>query len=161
MVRVAAPGPVTVGWSGHQAQTVTGWRRGVMITSPHGEGRTTKREGYIMADRNLLVVFTKPVEGMEDEYHRWYDTQHLYDVVQVPGVVSAQRYQMAHPGPEGGLATDRYVAIYEIDGPPDAVMDTISARFSTDAMPGSDALDLAATEMAVWAPRGPKLHAAG
>jgi len=108
-----------------------------------------------MAEHTVFVVFTKPVEGMEDEFNNWYDNQHIHDVVKVPGVVSAQRYEMVHPGPGGGEMTNRYLAIYQIDGPPEAAMDVMMARFLTEDMPGTDALDLEATEMAVWAPRGP------
>jgi len=126
-----------------------------------GDSTNYERRGekVVMADRTLFLVFTKPVEGKEDEFNHWYDTQHLHDVVKVPGVVSAQRYEVAHPGPGGGEATNRYLAIYEIDGPPGAAMDAMMARFLTEAMPGSDALDLAGTEMAVWAPRGPMVKA--
>jgi len=82
-----------------------------------------------VAERTLFLVFTKPVPGMEDEYNHWYDNQHVHDVVRVPGVVSAQRYEVAHPGPGGGETTDRYLAIYEIEGSPGA---TLSAGWLTD-----------------------------
>jgi hypothetical protein len=112
-----------------------------------------------MTDRTLFVVFTKPVEGLEDEYNKWYDEVHIHDVVKVPGVVSAQRYDLAHPGPGGEQPTHRYMAIYEIEGDPANAMEEMMARFLTDNMPGSDALDLSETAMAVWAPRGPRVEA--
>jgi hypothetical protein len=112
-----------------------------------------------MTHRALFLVFTKPVDGMEDEYNRWYDEVHIHDVVKVPGVVSAQRYEVAHPGPAGGEPTHRYLAVYELEGKPEDAMDEMMARFLTEKMPGSDALDLLSSDMAVWAPRGPRIEA--
>ena len=111
-----------------------------------------------MSDRTLFVVFTKPVDGMEDEYNKWYDEVHVHDVVKVPGVESAQRYDLAHPGSGDGEPAHRYLAVYEIEGDPAAAMNEMMARFQTDQMPISDALDLPAASMAVWAPRGPRIE---
>jgi hypothetical protein len=69
-------------------------------------------------EKHLLLVFTHPVEGREDEFNRWYDEQHLRDVVGLPGIVSGQRFAFqeasrnsARAGPEFG-----YLAIYEVPG---------------------------------------------
>ena len=61
------------------------------------------------------LVFTNPAAGREDEFNRWYDTQHAPDVVSIPGFVSAQRYvrsdaQMRPDAPE----SPRYLVVYEI-----------------------------------------------
>jgi len=111
-----------------------------------------------MTQPMIFAVFTAPVEGQEDEYNRWYDEQHLSDVLRVPGVVAAQRYDLAHPGPGGAEPAHRYLAIYEIEGDPEVAVNGMMSRFLTDEMPGSDALDLAKTAMAVWKPRGPRLE---
>jgi hypothetical protein len=111
-----------------------------------------------MTERGLFIVFTKPTDGMEDEYNKWYDEQHVHDVARIPGVVSAQRYEVAHPGPGGGEPTHKYMAIYEIEGDPAGPIEQMMTRFTTEEMPGSDALDLAGTAMAVWAPRGPRVE---
>jgi hypothetical protein len=113
----------------------------------------------VLSDRTLFLVFTKPVDGMEDEYNKWYDDVHVHDVARVPGVVSAQRYDLAHPGPGGGEPAHRHLAIYELEGDPAIAMDAMMSRFLTEEMPGSDALDLGRTAMAVWRPRGSRVEA--
>lgn len=105
-----------------------------------------------MSDPQLFLVFTNPTEGREDEYNQWYDEVHVPDVVAVPGVKSAQRYQLAPSGSEGGDTppTHRYLAVYEIDGDPAKVLAEFSRRVETGEMPLSDTLDLAGVSMAVW-----------
>src|ERR1700704_107863 len=44
------------------------------------------------AETYYYLVFSNPVAGREDEYNKWYDTQHAQDVVAVPGFVTAQRF---------------------------------------------------------------------
>jgi hypothetical protein len=53
-----------------------------------------------------LLVYTSPVAGGEQEYHRWYDEVHLAEVLSVPGFVSARRYAADEPS--------RFVALYTI-----------------------------------------------
>jgi hypothetical protein len=90
--------------------------------------------------RIAYLVFTQPVAGQDAEFNRWYDEQHLGDLLRVPGVVGARRFRLASdqagaPGP--------YLAIYEIES--DDVQRTlaeIEARAGTTAMPLTDALDM-------------------
>ncbi len=41
----------------------------------------------------LTLVFNEPMPGQDVEYNRWYNEEHLPDVVAVPGFVSAQRFR--------------------------------------------------------------------
>lgn len=40
-----------------------------------------------------VLVFNDPVAGQEDEFNRWYDEEHLPDVLAVPGFFSGQRFR--------------------------------------------------------------------
>jgi hypothetical protein len=40
------------------------------------------------------VVLTSAKPGQLEEFHRWYDEQHIPDVVNVPGVKSAKRFKL-------------------------------------------------------------------
>src|SRR5258708_6202832 len=51
-------------------------------------------KGAIMSDRGIFLVFTNPVDGME-EYNRWYDEKHVSDLLKVPGIVRAYRLNAA------------------------------------------------------------------
>src|SRR6185437_16245266 len=69
-----------------------------------------------LMEKHLLLVFTRPVEGREEEFNRWYDGQHLRDVAGLPGIVSGQRYQFAEASRNSSVqAPDMgYLAIYEV-----------------------------------------------
>ena len=91
-------------------------------------------------DNYLFLVLTNPVDGQEDEYNRWYNEEHIDDVLAVPGFVGVQRFRLtphpAMPAPEW-----RYLAFYEVDR--NKVRETfeeLAARGGTDRMPVSPAL---------------------
>jgi hypothetical protein len=67
-------------------------------------------------EKHLLLVFTRPVEGREEEFNRWYDEQHLRDIAGLPGVVSGQRYRFDEASKNSIVqAPDMgYLAIYEV-----------------------------------------------
>src|SRR5580692_10148278 len=46
-----------------------------------------------MTAQHLFAVFTNAVEGKEAEFATWYDSQHIPDMLNVPGVISARRYE--------------------------------------------------------------------
>jgi hypothetical protein len=76
-----------------------------------------------MTEKHVLVVLTNAVEGQDDAFNKWYDEQHLPDVLAIPGFVAAQRYtiapdQMSDPA----LHTHRYLALYEIEGDANAAL---------------------------------------
>ncbi|MCR9096045.1 MAG: hypothetical protein NXI30_17615 [bacterium] len=97
-----------------------------------------------------LIVFTKPTDGKEAEFNRWYDEVHLPDILATEGFVAAQRFALADTqiGDVGDTAPGRYLAIYEIEADSlQAALDRLNAGSETMEM--SDALDLdAATAIA-------------
>ena len=64
-----------------------------------------------MADYMYLVQMDIPVE-LEDDFNRIYDTQHVPNILTVPGVHSCTRYRI-QSGDTDGVA--KYLAVYEID----------------------------------------------
>ena len=114
-----------------------------------------------VAEPGLLLVFTNPVEGREAELDRWYDEVHLSDVLSVPGVVAAQRYVVAEveqPVVEGLPSppppAHRFLAAYELDRDPSAVMDAFVARVTDGSMQLHEALDMTSLSMSTWVPYG-------
>lgn len=90
--------------------------------------------------RYAFTVFSNPVAGQEQEYNRWYDEQHLGDVLKVPGFVAAQRFKLAQPDPD---VPAQYLAIYQFDC--DDLQNTMTAlqeRAGTQDMPLSPALEV-------------------
>ena len=87
-----------------------------------------------------LVALTNAVEGKDHEFNEWYDTRHLRDVLDIPGFISAQRFEMV-----GQVVTPerlyRYCALYEIvTDDPDGVLGELRARAGGPLMQMSDAL---------------------
>ena len=56
----------------------------------------------------LLMVWTDIDAEFEAEFNRWYDTEHVPHLLQVPGFLSAGRYAALKGGP-------KYLAIYELE----------------------------------------------
>lgn len=90
--------------------------------------------------RYKFVVLTNAVEGREAEFNDWYSNTHLADVIAIPGIVSADRFELAEfqrtlPQPY------KYLAIYEIETDDlKWVTEELGRRSGTPAMVISDAM---------------------
>lgn len=104
-----------------------------------------------MTDAKMLV-FTNAVEGRDEEFNTWYDTDHLADVLDIPGVESCTRYEI-QPVPGRGEPTHRYLAIYELSADPDVVLRGFGERSASGKLPLSPTLDLESMSMQVWRAR--------
>lgn len=63
---------------------------------------------------HVLIVFTNPEPGCDDEYNDWYTNRHLGDVLKLDEFVAAQRFVLDEaPGSRSNPPT-RYLAIYEL-----------------------------------------------
>lgn len=87
--------------------------------------------------REILLALTNPVDGKDDEFRAWYWGEHIGEVLQLDGFVSAQRYRAAEP--RGETVPHLYATIYEVEG---------SAAEARDRLFGggvgmSDTIDLA------------------
>jgi hypothetical protein len=95
--------------------------------------------------KHHLLAFTNPVAGREAEFNRWYDEQHVPDLLAVPGFVSAQRFALTDATGQDKAGWS-YLAFYELDTEdPDALMAEVRSRIGTAAMPVSGALESATT----------------
>ena len=60
----------------------------------------------------LLVAETNcSVPGREEEYNNWYNTIHIPDVLETPGILNATRYECEEP-PEGH---GRFLTTYDVE----------------------------------------------
>ena len=96
----------------------------------------------------VYTVFSEPVPGQEAEYNRWYEQQHLDDVLRVPGFVSARRYQLSGDPAD---APAGYLATYDIDTDDlDATLAKLHGCAGTPEMPLTPALDVARVKAYVY-----------
>ena len=116
-----------------------------------------------MAENSVLLVFSNPADGQEDAYNEWYENTHVPDVLKVPGVIAAQRYEIAEmkvPEAEGMPSPEppahRYLATYELDRDANEVMAEFLRRLGSGEMVLSEVLDFNTIGMAAWQPRGPR-----
>ena len=65
--------------------------------------------------RAILVVYTKPVEGREDEFDSWYSDVHLPEVVLLDGFVAARRFRFVPNGADDAAPALPFLAIYEVE----------------------------------------------
>ena len=57
----------------------------------------------------ILLVYTDLIDDKYDEeFNAWYDTQHLPQLLELPGVLDAARYVAVKGGP-------KYLAAYEVE----------------------------------------------
>jgi hypothetical protein len=90
--------------------------------------QAVKHEG----DTYNLLVFSNPVPGTEDEYNKWYDTQHAPDVTSVPGFVSAQRYVVSDKQLRISDPLPKYLIVYKIvTNDLTSVYDEVNRRLKT------------------------------
>ena len=107
-----------------------------------------------------FVVLTNPVAGKEDEYNRWYNGQHIPDVLNIPGLVCAQRFKVADTQMGGATSKHKYLALYEIETIDLAgVLKELAARRGTADMVLSDAIDMNTVNAFVFEPVAEKVQA--
>jgi hypothetical protein len=54
----------------------------------------TRQAGHTRLEAFELVVLSDAVEGRDQEFNDWYTTQHVPDVLHVPGFISGQRFKL-------------------------------------------------------------------
>ncbi|MFR9806078.1 hypothetical protein ACL02T_27885 [Pseudonocardia sp. RS010] len=68
--------------------------------------------------RGILLVFSNPVDGREEEYNAWYTEHHLDEILAIDGFVLAQRFRLADDARMTRDTPDapyRYLAFYEAE----------------------------------------------
>ena len=88
-------------------------------------------------------ALSNPVPGQEEEFNRWYGTDHLIHGVLTPGILAGQRFHRGQgPWPSG---KHDYLTIWEMDDPVFALAELAKAR-GTDTMPISPSVDMSTVQ---------------
>jgi hypothetical protein len=116
------------------------------------EARTVARGEPHDDGDGALLIFTAPSPGHEaSAYHEWYDDVHLTEVLQVPGIRSAQRWTLSGDAMPARLASPPPhpdLAVYKTSAPAAAVAAELERRFVGGVFDMSPALDM--TTLHVW-----------
>jgi hypothetical protein len=88
-----------------------------------------------------FMVYSNAVNGQEDAYLKWYEGQHIHDLLRIPGFVAAQFFKLSDTQ-FGGTQPQRYMMIWEIetDNLP-AVFADVNARLKDGRTVFSNAFD--------------------
>jgi hypothetical protein len=102
--------------------------------------------------RQILLVFSNPVEGREEEYNDWYTTHHLAEILAIEGFHRAQRFELtdAKMTRDTADAPWRYVAIYEVEE--EALERADAALFALARTERAEALEAGRTPALVMSP---------
>lgn len=84
----------------------------------------------------IFLVFTDIEPRYEEEFNAWYNTEHLGDLLNVPGFLDAARYVAVKGGP-------KYLAVYEL-GSVDALKSSEFQNFRAHPSPWSRRMSPAA-----------------
>ena len=118
---------------------------------------------------NLFLVLTNPIEGEDEAFNNWYDTQHVPEVLDVPGVIAAS-------GTTCLRSQFRRMKISPREFPPPhtplsrcvrtgsrtrQVMAELLKRVMAGQLSLGETLDLSTISLAGWTPRGDRRVAGG
>ncbi len=100
-----------------------------------------------------LVALTRPLPGREAEYHEWYNTKHLPELVNKFGMAGAQRYKLA--AKLMGNDENEFLAIYDIEADdPMTFLSKIGAASQSGELTQSDAQDFGTCYTALFTEYG-------
>mgnify|MGYP001037358485 FL=1 len=69
----------------------------------------------------LLMVWCDVPGDREDEFNRWYNEEHIEEILGIPGVLNAARYEAVRGGP-------KHLACYELESPAAVLGDGFTKR---------------------------------
>jgi hypothetical protein len=98
---------------------------------------------------SLMLTMTNAVPGREADFEAWYAGQHFSDLLRVPSILKAK----LHTATEVRTPYKwRHAAVYDLDGEPVAAMTTMFEFSKANPGQPTDAMDRAATLLAIATP---------
>ncbi|TDW68328.1 hypothetical protein EDF57_101206 [Novosphingobium sp. PhB55] len=103
-----------------------------------------------------LIALTTPKAGREEDYHHWYDNNHLPELVNTFGMTGAQRYELV--ARLVGNDSNPYLAIYDIEtDDPMVLLGAIGKATAAGQLTQSDAQDMGTCYTALFTERGDRV----
>ena len=62
-----------------------------------------------------LIVLINAIEGREDEFNDWFTNQHMHDGLKVPGMKTAQRFELTDDQWPEASRQWRYMTLYDVE----------------------------------------------
>jgi hypothetical protein len=96
----------------------------------------------------FYLVITTPHAEMAEEYHAWYENEHIPDIMNIPFVAYARRLRIEHLAESGSEKTS-FAAFYGFRDI-EAAVNELAARRGTERLRSSKAVDAGATRSCVF-----------
>jgi hypothetical protein len=104
-----------------------------------------------------LVALSTPVAGKEDEFHAWYQNEHLPQIIALPGGQGAQRYKLV--AKLMGADPNQYLAIYDIEcDDPMAFLGALGQASAEGKLTQTDANDMGTVYTALFEEIGERVE---
>ncbi|TJV46108.1 MAG: hypothetical protein E5Y02_00600 [Mesorhizobium sp.] len=88
-----------------------------------------------------IVTMLNPKEGTDDKFNDWYSNAHMPQALNVPGMVSGQRFRLSKEQREGSKPQWQYLAYYEVETDDlQGVIDELKRREGTPELVGTDTI---------------------
>lgn len=88
-----------------------------------------------------LIVLINAIEGREDEFNDWFSNQHMHDSLKVPGMKTAQRFELTDDQWPEASRQWRYMTLYDVETDDVAgVIAELRRRGGTPEMPSTDTI---------------------
>ena len=82
----------------------------------------------------LMMVWADIPADKEEDFNRWYNEEHLQELLSVPGILNAARYEAVRSGP-------KHLACYEIESPAVIETDAFKNRLCRTVFRGNQQAD--------------------
>lgn len=84
--------------------------------------------------KGIMFAFTAAKPGHREDLNQWYDEQHVPDLLDVPGVTDATRYDLRLIKMPDGFPELDFLAAYSMDGDIEAIYREIGSRMGPDRL---------------------------
>lgn len=101
-----------------------------------------------------FTVLSSPVDGRDGELVKWYEGQHIHDLLSIPGVKAAQFFQLSDPQYRPNQKHPlKYMVIWEVDASDLAgTFKRIQDNLANGKTARSDAFDSKTSTNDTWVP---------
>lgn len=91
--------------------------------------------------RYTIVGYCNPVEGQDQVFNDWYWTEHMKDILALPGVISGKRFVPAAGQLPGVELPFQYMGLFEVEtDDPEALVQEMLKRSAAGLMSRSDSV---------------------
>lgn len=110
-----------------------------------------------MPSNYTMTVLSNALPGRDDEFNKWFDNNHIHEMIALDEVKSAQRFMIAPSAPDTA-SPHKYLAVYDIETDDLVRLNArIGEEMAAGRMTTSDATDTSSVVITYFVAMGGKL----